>query len=919
MESLKLIFLANQIDISDLKKLKPLCQSENFEIISFSENYQSLNEIFDAENISSLAYTDLEDIRHLLIDDYQISPDKSVVISDQPSTIKYFRTNGWGYLIGYGNDEIAFLENYADKVLQDLQNIDPKAIKTWFSNEIEDENWCLTYNYFSENEEKLRETMTTIGNGFVGVRGALGFMKADEARHYPATYIAGLFNNLGTEIKGKTIYNNDFVNIPNAFAVRFKFENDDNYWSLNNLKIQDYKHRLNMKSGEVKRTLIVEHQDGRSLKYIESRFAAMHDMHTLGHKVSVTPLNFKGEIEFVSEIDGDIINYGVERYRKLNSKHIQVKSTKAVKDALHLQAETTNSNVELNLSVFHESLMNAKQSEQIDDSTASIVYNKFLEEKESFNIERTIFIDTSRNKLEQDKQALGYDLLLLASKAEWEKIWRNVDIKIEGDRYAQELVRMQMYHLISSASPNNIKLDAATTARGLHGEAYRGHIFWDELFILPFYFKHFPEVSRALLMYRYRRLDAARKNAVKNNKEGALIPWQIADTGEEETQEIHYNPLSEDWDPDLSRKQRHVSISVAFNIINYFHHTKDFDFIKKEGGEMLIEIARYWATKVIYNEKKNRYHIKKVMGPDEFHEKYPENSVHDGGLDDNAYTNVMVSWLFKRVGELLPNISNDIKKDIGFAEAEEKPKWLDISNKMYVSIKGDIIEQFEGYFELDEIDLKKYEEEYEDVGRMDRILKSEDDTPDHYKVAKQADTLMLFYLLEPEEVKGILNKLGYNVSSAENLLKKNFDYYLKRTSHGSTLSYIVHAYLLDYFPERKNQLWKWFIKSLSSDFDDIQGGTTEEGIHCGVMSGNISLIYNCFAGFKMGEPIKLNPNLPKHWRSLSLKIHFQKQSYWFRINQNTIRISTEIPHNRNVIYKNQSYSFKNQADIIIKI
>lgn len=919
MESHKFIFVADHIELSDLKKLQNLTESEKCQCICFSKNDQSLPKNNQAEHLSCLSYKSLAEIRHLLIEDFNISPDKSVVISDDPSAVKYFRMNGWGYLIGYGTDKKSFLTHYADKVLQDLNDIDTKALKTWFTKEIEQENWCLTYTYFDDDEEKLRETMTTIGNGFVGVRSALGFMKADESTHYPATYIASLFNKLGTEVEGKTIYNNDFVNIPNAFSVRFKFTNDDAYWSLKELKILDYKHQLNMRNGEVKRKIILEHKDGRQVKYIESRFAAMQDMHTLGHKVSVTPLNFQSEIEFVSEIDGNIINYGVARYRKLSSKHLNIKSTTAVDNKLHLEAETNNSKVDINLSVFHDTLMNAKQSSQVDDAAASFIYHKKLVSKESFNLERTIYIDTSRNKFEEKKQALNYDLLLQASRVEWDKIWDNVDIEIDGDRYSQELVRMQMYHLISSASPNNINLDAATTARGLHGEAYRGHIFWDELFILPFYFKHFPEVSRSLLMYRYRRLDTARKHAQNSNREGALIPWQIADTGEEETQEIHYNPLSKDWDPDLSRKQRHVSISVAFNIISYVHHTQDFDFLSREGGEMLIEIARYWASKVIYKDEEERYHIKRVMGPDEFHEKYPENSVNDGGIDDNAYTNVMVSWLFKRVVELLPNISEHTKKDIEFEEAEEKPKWLDISKQMYVSIKNDVLEQFKGYFELDEIDLKKYEEEYEDVGRMDRILKSEDDSPDHYKVAKQADTLMLFYLLEPDEVKSLLNNLGYDVSNAENLLKKNFDYYLKRTSHGSTLSYIVHAYLLDYFPERKDQLWNWFLKALSSDFDDIQGGTTKEGIHCGVMSGNISLIYNCFAGFKVGEPIRLNPNLPKHWKSLNLKIKFQKQSYWFRISQNTIRISTEIPHQRTLLYKGETYSFEELSDVLIKI
>jgi len=919
MESHKFIFVADHIELSDLKSLQNLTESEKFQCICFSKNHQSLSKSSEAEYTSCLPYSNLEDIRHTLIDKFEILPDTSVLIADKPAVLKYFRMNGWGYVIGYGTEKKAFLSHYADKVLQDIKGIDVRPLKTWFSKEIDNENWCLTYTYFDEEEERLRETMTTIGNGFVGVRSALGFMKADDNTHYPATYIASLFNKLGTEVEGKTIYNNDFVNIPNAFSVRFKFSVDEAYWSLKELKILDYKHQLNMKNGEVKRKMILEHNDGRQVKYLESRFAAMHDMHTLGHKVSVTPLNFQGEIEFISEIDGDIINYGVARYRKLSSKHLNIKSTTAVDNKLHLEAETNSSKVDINLSVFHETLLNAKQTKQVDDKTAAFIYHKELNSKASFNLERTVFIETSRNRFEQGKQALNYNLLLQASSAEWEKIWQNVDIEIDGDRYAQELVRMQMYHLISSASPNNIKLDAATTARGLHGEAYRGHIFWDELFILPFYFKHFPEVSRSLLMYRYRRLDTARKHAKKNDRKGALIPWQIADTGEEETQEIHYNPLSKDWDPDLSRKQRHVSISVAFNIINYVHHTQDFDFLEKEGGEMLIEIARYWASKVIYNDKEERYHIKRVMGPDEFHEKYPENSVNDGGIDDNAYTNVMVSWLFKRVVELLPDISEDTKEDIEFVEAEAKPKWLNISNQMYVSIKNDILEQFKGYFELDEIDLQQYEEDYEDIGRMDRILKSEDDTPDHYKVAKQADTLMLFYLLEPEEVKGLLNNLGYDVSNAEDLLKKNFDYYIKRTSHGSTLSYIVHAYLLDYFPERKDQLWKWFLKSLSSDFDDIQGGTTKEGIHCGVMSGNISLIYNCFAGFKMGEPIKLNPNLPKHWKSLNLKIKFQKQNYWFRINQNTIRVSSEVPHDRHVVYKGKTYSFTDQSDIIIKL
>ena len=375
--------------------------------------------------------------------------------------------------------------------------------------------------------------------------------------------------------------------------------------------------------------------------------------------------------------------------------------------------------------------------------------------------------------------------------------------------------------------------------------------------------------------------------------------------------------MSGDWDPDLSRKQRHVSIAVAFNVINYYHHTQDEDFLAKEGGEMLLEIVRYWASKVVFDEKDSRYHIYRVMGPDEFHEKYPENPVTDGGIDDNAYTNLMVSWLLKRTIDLLPIVDDETKQKIDFQEDKEKKEWATIASQLYVSIKDNILEQFKGYFKLKDIDFKHYEKEYGDIGRMDRILKSENDSPDNYKVAKQADTLMLFYLLEPNEVVQMIEKLGFEVESPDQLLKDNFDYYISRTSHGSTLSYVVHAFLLDNLPGREKQLWEWFSRALSSDFNDIQGGTTKEGIHCGVMAGNISLIYNCFAGIKMGDSIRLKPHLPDHWENLKLNIHFRSQNYHFEITKFEIKITTDKKHDRSVKFKEKEWNFRDDKTLVI--
>ena len=219
-----------------------------------------------------------------------------------------------------------------------------------------------------------------------------------------------------------------------------------------------------------------------------------------------------------------------------------------------------------------------------------------------------------------------------------------MDVKIEGDRLAQKLLRLHLYHLITSLSPHNANIDASITARGLHGEAYRGHIFWDELFILPLYNIHFPEMSKAALMYRYRRLDAARKYAKDYGYEGAMFPWQSGSDGREETQVVHLNPLTGKWGDDYSSLQRHVSLAIAYNIWQYFHVTEDKDFMAKYGAEMFLEICRFWASKSKLNPATGRYEIKNVMGPDEFHEKYHESE--EGGLKDNTYTNLMVVWVF---------------------------------------------------------------------------------------------------------------------------------------------------------------------------------------------------------------------------------------------------------------------------------
>jgi len=245
---------------------------------------------------------------------------------------------------------------------------------------------------------------------------------------------------------------------------------------------------------------------------------------------------------------------------------------------------------------------------------------------------------------------------------------------------------------------------------------------------------------------------------------------------------------------------------------------------------MFFEICRFWASKATKDDTTGRYSIKNVMGPDEFHEAYPDAS--EGGLKDNSYTNLMVAWTLERAFDIHELLS---KKD-----HETLRKKINLNDTLNIVIKDDIIAQYDGYFDLKELDWDHYRKKYGNVYRMDRILKAEGKSADAYKVSKQADTLMTFYNLPQEEVTHILEKLGHR--PAAGYLRQNLEYYLHRTSHGSTLSRVVHAQLANMIGE-KQLSWQLYMDALTSDYNDIQGGTTGEGIHAGVMAGTV--LVNC--------------------------------------------------------------------------
>ena len=414
---------------------------------------------------------------------------------------------------------------------------------------------------------------------------------------------------------------------------------------------------------------------------------------------------------------------------------------------------------------------------------------------------------------------------------------------------------------------------------------------------------HFPETAKQILMYRYDRLGAAKEAAKEAGYQGAMFPWQSGLEGTEQSQEIHLNPMTGNWDKDFSRLQRHVSLAVAYNIWLYWNNTHDQKYMEEYGAEMLLEIARFWQSAAEYDETTGKYSIDKVMGPDEFHETYP--GTEEGGLKNNAYTNMMVVWLFEFIDQLKAMIPEDtlnaLMEKTG-TDNDDLEAMDDIKTKLALDINEDgIIGQYEGYFQLKEVDWDYYREKYGNIYRMDRILRAEGLSADDYKVAKQADTLMIFYNFSKEKVDNILADLDYQLP--KDYLTKNLTYYLDRTSHGSTLSRVVHSQLAA-MVGNDDMAWQLYQEALYSDYRDIQGGTTAEGIHAGVMAATIYITLTTFAGIDVRETkLHVNPHLPKQWSRIQFNIDVNQVHYTFDMTQDTCCITAD--QDTEIVYKDQ--------------
>ncbi len=747
------------------------------------------------------------------------------------------------------------------------------------------DRWILSYDGYDPGAEGLREALCTLGNGYFATRGAAPESSADGV-HYPGTYIAGCYDRLPVEMDGLQADNADLVNMPNWLPLAFRPAGGD--WfdpdcAQREGRLLSYRQELDLRRGVLTRLIRVRDTRGRTSRVAQRRIVSMDDPHLAALETTIVAEDWSGPIEILSAVDGRVVNAGVERYRNLPQKHLDHEKSPRPSDPelLLLRSTTASSRIGVAVAARTRVSLPAERTHHAEAGWTGQNLTTDIRDGEPVTIEKIAAVFTSRDRaIEEPAQAAlaaaacagGFDALLERHTLAWSRLWRRCQLSVDHVD-VQRVLNLHIFHLLQTVSEHSVDLDVGVPARGLHGEAYRGHVFWDELFILPFLTMRFPEIARALLMYRWRRLPAARRAASLAGHRGAMYPWQSAADGREETQRVHLNPRSGRWLPDHSHLQRHVGLTIAHNVWRYYEATGDTGFLAEYGTEIMLEIARFFADLAAYDRSTDRYGIHGVMGPDEYHDAYPERDTP--GLDDNAYTNVLTVWVLRRALDALTALPEDRRAELRERLAltrEEITRFEDVARKMYVPFHDGVISQFDGYADLAELDWNRYRERYGDIRRLDRILEAEGDSTNRYKASKQADVLMLFYVLSPGELDDILRELGYEHGPA--LAARTIDYYLPRTCDGSTLSSLVHAWILAHTDGET--AWRIFLESLFSDITDAQQGTTPEGVHLGAMAGTVDLVQRCHAGITTrGGTLNVAPRLPSAIGELRLGLRYR--------------------------------------------
>ena len=720
-------------------------------------------------------------------------------------------------------------------------------------------DWSVIETQFDPTQLHYKETVFTIGNGYLGTRGSLeeGYRGA-----MGATLIHGVYDDV-------PVVHTELANCPDWLPL-VVIVNGDRF-RLDQGEILGYQRQLDLRRGVLSRDVRWRSGSGHTVDIHLERFASLADRHVVALRCQVTPLDFEGTVEVQASINGYPDNQGVMHWEWMNQGDI---TTDEGDRASWIHLRTRNTGIELGMAT----------RVRVSDANASVRVTGCqgypnlsatfpVQSGQTVTLEKVVTIFTSREEklpaqAAQDKlrQVGSYASLLSAQEEAWEEVWRSTDVVIEGDIKAQLAIRYNLFQVLISAPRHDDTV--SIPAKTLSGFAYRGHVFWDtEIFILPFLTFTQPDLARNLLTYRYHTLNGARRKARESGYKGAVFAWESAGTGDEVTP--RWVPPA-DNSAELVRiwcgdRELHINTDVAYAVWNYWQATGDDEWIRDYGAELILDTAVYWGSRVEWNAKQEYYEIREVIGTDEYHEH----------VSNNAFTNRMVQWHLERALTVLEWLRDKYPEKAATLEdklqvtLERQARWRDIISNIWIPYNPEtgIIEQCEGFFNLEDINLADYEPR---TRSMQVILGIEGASK--RQVLKQPDVLMLLYLMR--EVPGIYSDLQ--------TLQKNWDYYAPRTdiTYGSSLGPAIHAALASYLNQAE-EAYERFMQAALVDLEDTRRNA-KEGIHAASAGGVWQAIVFGFAGIRINDSYpQANPHLPKGWTRLKFKLQWRGEWYEF--------------------------------------
>ena len=703
---------------------------------------------------------------------------------------------------------------------------------------------------FHPHKQGMYESLFTLGNGYLGVRGSL---EENPSESYRGVYIAGIFDKSEAFVR-------ELVKTPGW--IDFSVWVNGQKFSTSDCKILSHKRMLDMRKGILHRITRLKGPQGKIIKLETRRVVFAHQVRGALSSASVTPENFSGEIRIVSGLNGDVTNKGYFPEERI--KHLNLVTMQRDEDHVYLEVKTRDDNTKIAMAadtVFENPPPDAiKVSRMYGDKFAQEIHFNAAKGK-TYNFTKWVTTLTSREGYERQLESAVTDLLhdLIRDGIDYhlkkhiearEQIWQQCEINVKGDARARLGIRFNLYQLMIVKPHHDPTVNIG--AKFLTSEGYKGHAFWDtEIFILPFYIFNFPEEARNLLMYRYYTLKGALKNAKAMGFQGAKFAWESADTGEETTPSYG---IRVDGSRDrifTGEEEHHIVADVAYGIYRYVEITGDIEFLYNFGAEIVFLTARFWLSRV--EKRRDRYEVRKVIGPDEFHEH----------VDNNAFTNYLAMWnleyaveLYAKMKKGSPQLLKTLVDKIKL-KTEEIEKMKVVAKTLFFPYdqKTELIEQFEGYFTLDDPKIKKL-----GANGLPVYPKGLDGANLHQtQLLKQADVVLLLYLF--------LDRFS------SELKKKNYKYYEARTMHRSSLSPCIYA-IMGLEIGDHNRAYDYFIKTSCLDLFDLHKNT-DEGIHAAATGGAWMTIIHGFAGMNVRRGhLCFDPWMPKKWQELTFS------SYW---------------------------------------